>query len=71
MTVSSFFRRFFSENSVLIYGLYSRAAYDGARTVFAMAKNLFIYISMVARVSKDRLRCKSTTNFGEDDEKLQ
>ena len=27
------FEEVFSENSVLIYGLYSRAAYDGARTV--------------------------------------
>ena len=36
-----------------------------------IGKKSFIYISMVARVSKDRLRCKSTTNFGEDDETLQ
>ena len=28
------FKEVFSENSVLMYGLYSRAAYDGARTVF-------------------------------------
>ena len=27
------FKKVFSENSVLMYGLYSRAAYDGARTV--------------------------------------
>ena len=27
------FKEVFSENSVLMYGLYSRAAYDGARTV--------------------------------------
>ena len=27
------FKEFFSENSVLMYGLYSRAAYDGACTV--------------------------------------
>ena len=27
------FKEVFSENSVLIYGLYSRAAYDGMRTV--------------------------------------
>ena len=27
------FKEFFSEYSVLMYGLYSRAAYDGARTV--------------------------------------
>ena len=36
-----------------------------------IGKKSFIYISMVARVSKDSLCCKSTTNFGEDDEKLQ
>ena len=28
------FKKVFSENSVLMYGLYSRAAYDGARTVY-------------------------------------
>jgi hypothetical protein len=28
------FKEVFSENSVLMYGLYSRAAYDGARMVF-------------------------------------
>ena len=33
-TISLFLRRFFLENSVLTYGLYSRAANDGARTVF-------------------------------------
>ena len=27
------FKEFFSENDVLMYGFYSRAAYDGARTV--------------------------------------
>ena len=27
------FKEVFSENSVLMYGLYSRAAFDGARTV--------------------------------------
>ena len=27
------FKEVFSENSVFMYGLYSRAAYDGARTV--------------------------------------
>ena len=27
------FKEVFSENSVLMYGLYSRAAYDGARTL--------------------------------------
>jgi hypothetical protein len=33
----------FSENSVLMYGLYSRAAYDGARTAFQfLAKNSFL-----------------------------
>ena len=28
------FKQVFSENSVLMYGLYSRAAYDGTRTVY-------------------------------------
>jgi hypothetical protein len=28
------FNEVFSENSFLMYGLYSRAAYDGERTVF-------------------------------------
>ena len=27
------FKEVFSENSIIMYGLYSRAAYDGARTV--------------------------------------
>ena len=30
------FKEVFSENSVLMYGLYSRAAYDGARTVIGL-----------------------------------
>ena len=30
------FKDVFSENSVLMYGLYSRAAYDGARTVICL-----------------------------------
>ena len=37
------FKEVFSENSVLMYGLYQRAAYDGASTVFTMA-NCFIVI---------------------------
>ena len=32
-TISLILRRFFSENSALMYGLYPRAAYDGALTV--------------------------------------
>ena len=31
-------KEFFSGNSVLMYGLYSRAAYDGARTVICVKK---------------------------------
>ena len=42
-TISLFLRRFFSENSVLMYGLYSRAAYDGARTVSSLISNIEIY----------------------------
>ena len=30
------FKEVFSENSVLMYGLYSRAAYDGTHTVFGI-----------------------------------
>ena len=31
------FKEVFSEKSVLMYGLYSRAAYDGSRTVSGLA----------------------------------
>ena len=34
------FKEVFSENSVLMYGLYSRAAYDGARTVCILCGNV-------------------------------
>ena len=34
------YKEVFSENSVLMYGLYSRAAYDGARTVVVVISRL-------------------------------
>jgi hypothetical protein len=37
------YKEVFSENSVLMYGLYSRAAYDGARTVYFLAKITMYY----------------------------
>ena len=38
-TISLFLRIFFLENSVLMYGLYSRAAYGSARTVVDQHKS--------------------------------
>ena len=38
------FKEVFSENYVLMYGLYSRAAYDGARTVFKTELRAFDFV---------------------------
>ena len=56
--------------AAVVYGWPLSKSNEVLTWVFCIGKKLFIYISMVARVSKDRLRCKSTTNFGENDETL-
>ena len=55
------FKEVFSENSVLMYGLYSRAAYDGAR--MALHKKFFtVYADINADCITPRFLFGASTN---------